>query len=533
MSKKVVLIACILAIVFASGVYATGSRQPAASASSSASVGFNATGMPIVSTPVTFSVLTMRWGDMGDSFKQNAWLVDLERRSNVRINWQAVSSNDWGVQKGILLASRSLPDIIFGNQTFNDGDIINNLEFFRPLDDLITQYMPNYSRALQELPALRNVSVFPDGKMYSFAKNLPARPMTRNHLIINKTWLDRLGLAIPTTTAEFTNVLTQFKNRDANGNGNPNDEFPLSFNGGIHVDMLNPFGITDINESMMSIKDGRLFFYPTSEEYRAAYRWLRELWVAGVIDPETFTQNWNMFNGKRLNAAAPLVGVAFEWTPDAGFGQWSDQYVAIPPLAGPDGRRYAGGDANGVFTVQRNEAEITTSNRYPEVAARWIDEFYTNEASIQNFWGAIGTVITRNADGTFSLNNPPAGTSADAWYWDQSLRDFGPKYVQASFNSRIRLDPTAGDGFKLEISKMSDPYVTEPYPDIIFTARETDELSTLGTDIASYVAQMAAKWVTEGGIDTDWDAYVRQLNAMGLQRFVQIKTDAYNRFKSR
>jgi putative aldouronate transport system substrate-binding protein len=44
---------------------------------------------------------------------------------------------------------------------------------------------------------------------------------------------------------------------------------------------------------------------------------------------------------------------------------------------------------------------------------------------------------------------------------------------------------------------------------------------------------MAAKWVTEGGIDADWDAYVRQLNAMGLQRFVQIKTDAYNRFKSR
>ena len=47
----------------------------------------------------------------------------------------------------------------------------------------------------------------------------------------------------------------------------------------------------------------------------------------------------------------------------------------------------------------------------------------------QNFWGAIGTVITKNSDGTYTLNNPPEGTSADAWYCDQSLRDFGPRYI--------------------------------------------------------------------------------------------------------
>jgi len=528
MVKKVALIACVIAIAFT----VAGCKKKT-DAGSGLGDKFNATGMPIVKEPVELTVLTMRWGDMGDSFTKNQWLIDLEKRTNVKIKWQAVSSNGWGEQRSILLASGKLPDIILGNQTFTDNEIINNLEFFRPLDALIDQYMPNYKKAMQELPALRNVSVFPDGKIYSLAKNLPARPKSRNHLIINKNWLDRLGLAVPTTVAEFTAVLREFKARDANGNGNPNDEFPVSFNGGIHIDMLNPFGITDINGTFMTVKDGNPFFYPTSPEYREAYKWLRELWVAGIIDPETFTQNWNMFNGKRLNAAAPLVGVAFEWTPDAGFGQWSDQYIAIAPLAGPDGKRYAGGDPNGIFSVQRNEAEITTFCQYPEVAARWLDEFYTNEASIQNFWGAIGTVISQNADGTYSLNDPPAGTSADAWYWDQSLRDFGPKYVQSSFNDKIKLSPASGDGFKLEIAKASDPFVMEPYPDVIYTSRETDELSTLGTDIGAYVGQMQAKWVTQGGIDADWDGYVRQLEAMGLSRFVQIRTDAYNRYKSR
>jgi putative aldouronate transport system substrate-binding protein len=494
---------------------------------------FNPSGMPIVKEPVELTVLTMRWGDMGDSFTKNQWLVDLEARSNIKIRWQVVSSSDWGEQKSILLASGLLPDIVLGNMTFNDGDIINNQEFFMPLDDLIDRYMPNYQKAMEMVPSLRSVSVFPDGKIYSLAKNLPARPKTRNHPIINKAWLDRLGLRVPATSEELTAVLKAFKNRDANGNGNPNDEYPLSFDRSIHVDMLNPFGITDINASMMSIRDGEPFFYAVSPEYRAAYKWVRELWEAGCIDTESFTQDFAMLTGKRLNASSPLVGMSFEWTHDAVFGSWSDQYTAIPPLAGPDGKRYAGGDPDGVFNVMRNEALIASSCKYPEAAARWLDEFYTSEASIQNFWGAIGTVITKNADGTYTLNDPPAGTSADAWYWEQSLRDFGPKFVEPDFNSRILLSKTGGDGLKMETSKIADPYVVEPYPNVIFTSAETEELATLGTDITNYVMQMQAQWLTRGGIDSGWDAYIRQLEVMGLERYVQIKTDAYRRYRAR
>jgi len=524
--RKAVLITCILVIALALG----GCSKNSASTTKS---GFNATGMPIFNQPTELTALTMRWGDMGDTFTKNQWLIDLEKRTNVKVKWQVVSSNDWGEQKAILLASGTLPDIIIGNQTFNDGDIINNQEYFRQLDSLIDQYMPNYKRAMQQLPALRSVSTFPDGKIYSLAKNLPARPKTRNHVIINKAWLDRLGLSVPTTLNEFTAVLRAFKTRDANGNGNANDEYPLTFQGDIHVDLLNPFGITDINEVLMTVKDGKPFFFPTSNEYKDAIKWVRQLWVEGLIDQESFTQSWSTYNGKRQNATIPLVGVAFEWTHDAAFGQWSNQYVAIAPLTGPDGKKYAGGDPDGIFNIQRNEAEITTFCKYPEAAARWLDQFYDNEASIQNFWGAIGTVISKNSDGTYSLNDPPPGTSADAWYWAESLRDFGPKYVEASFNDKIKLSPLSGDGLKWETAKMSDPYVMEPYPSVILTNKETDEVSTLITDIRAFVAQMRARWITQGGIDDEWAGYLRQLDAMGLSRYVQIRLDAYNRYKAK
>lgn len=507
------------------GDSSAGSGNPAPSDTSN----FNQEGLPIVNEPVTLKVLTMRWGNMGDTFTQNQWLKDLETNTNVKIEWQVVSSNDWGEQKSIMLASGTLPDIILGDQTFSDSDIVNNLSYFRPLDDYIDSYMPNLKAAMAETPELKKISTFPDGKIYSLPTRLPSRPKTKNQPVINKAWLDQLGLPVPDTIDDLYNVLKAFKEQDPNGNGKA-DEIPYTETG-LAPDFLNPFGITDINANSMLVKDGKPVFYPISEEYKEGLKFANKLYAEGLIDKELFTQDATMTSAKQQNADAPIVGFTNQWTPDAVFGKWSDQYAAIPPIAGPDGNRYNPGNPNGM-SFNRNELLITTSCKYPEVAARWADQFYTNEASIQNFWGAIGTVIQKNDDGTYTLMDPPAGTSADAWYWEQSLRDFGPKYVSPSFEKNIVLNPEAGDGLKLEIDKMGSEYVTTPFPNVMYTAEEFQELPTLTTDIDSYVATMRAQWVTKGGIDEGWEAYVKKLNDMGLEKLMKIRTDAYDRYMS-
>lgn len=478
-----------------------------------------------------FSVLTMRWSDMGDSFTSNQWLVDLEARTGVKINWQVVSSTDWDEQKSIMLAGGQLPDIVFGNQTFKDSDIINNLDYFLPLDDLIENHMPNYKAAMEAYPSFRTVTTFPDGKIYSLAKNLPSRPIACNQPIINRKWLENLGLEVPKTLDELTAVLRAFKEQDANGNGDPNDEFPISFAKDFHADMLNPFNISDYRANGIELMDGEVVYFPLTENYREGIKWLNSLYQEGIIDPESFTQDDQMVTGKRQNADAPLVGFTYSWTHDADFGKWSSEYAAIPPIQGPDGKTYAFGDHDGVHSIQRNEVEITTSCANPEAAAQWIDNFYDSEASIQNFWGAIGTVISKNDDGTYTLNDPPEGTSADAWYWEQSLRDFGPKFIEPGFSDKIILNPEAGDGLKLEISKLAEEFVIDPFPSVINTEEETSELSTLTKDIQDFAAQKRAQWVTAGGIDEEWDAYVEQMQRMGSDRYVQIMKDALARMQ--
>ncbi|MEK5438477.1 MULTISPECIES: extracellular solute-binding protein [Paenibacillus] len=516
----------LLAAAMVFGIAGCGGKDGNNAATSETS-SYNKEGLPIVNEPVTLKVLTVRWGSMGDTFTQNQWLKDLEKNTNVKIEWQVMSSNDWAEQKSILLASGTLPDIILGNQTFGDSDIVNNLSFFRPLDDYIEKNMPNLKAAMEETPELKKISTFPDGKIYSLPTRLPSRPKSSRQPVINKTWLDKLGLKAPETIDELYNVLKAFKEQDPNGNGKQ-DEIPFIEIGN---DLISPFGIADLNNNNMIIKDGKAIYFPVSEEFKEGLKWENKLYAEGLLDKEVFTQDDTMRSAKFQNPDAPIVGFTYQWTPDAVFGKWSDQYVTIPPIAGPDGKRYTIGNPIGM-SLNRNELLITTSSKYPEVAARWADQFYTNEASIQNFWGAIGTVIKKNDDSTYTLMDPPAGTSADAWYWDQSLRDFGPKYVSPSFEQKIVLNPESGDGLKLQLDKLGSEYVTEPFPNVMYTSDEFEELPTLTTDIDGYVNTMRAQFISKGGVDEDWDDYVKQLNKMGLEKLVKIRTDAYSRYMS-
>ena len=352
--------------------------------------------------------------------------------------------------------------------------------------------------------------------------------------------VDRLNISLDTLrperyreitrTGELENVLRAFKEQDANGNGDPNDEIP--FTGiGLGMDFLSPFGMTDVyGQRYLVNDDGTVRYAYTSEEYKEGIKWAHKLYQDGLIDNELFTQNDQIRDAKCDDPNVSRVGFCYAWSYDAIFRNWKDEYKVIAPIAGPDGQRYQQGDLNGLYSLKSNQLSITTVCKHPEVVLRWADQFYTGEASIQNFWGGLGEVTTANADGTYTLNNPPAGTSADAWYWDRSLRDFGPKYCSVEFDKKIILDPTEGDGLKVAMDAETAQYVRPCFPELKYTADEYNELSFLQADIDTYVDTTRARWVAEGGIDEEWDAYVEQLKTMGLEDMNKIYEGAYARY---
>ena len=52
---------------------------------------------------------------------------------------------------------------------------------------------------------------------------------------------------------------------------------------------------------------------------------------------------------------------------------------------------------------------------------------------MQTFYGSIPDQIQDNGDGTYDVLVPSDGSSLDTSAWSNSLRDFGPKYMNRGF----------------------------------------------------------------------------------------------------
>ncbi|MCJ7842555.1 extracellular solute-binding protein [Lederbergia sp. NSJ-179] len=478
----------------------------------------------------TYRIATVRWSDWGEDFLKG-FVEQTEKDAGISIKWDVYVNSEWGDKKSILLAGGELPDAFWGSIALGDGDIVQNQNLFIPLEDMIDKHMPNLKAAFDAEPALRALVTSPDGHIYSLPKKLPLRPIAGNQLFINQTWLDNLGLSMPDTYEDFYNVLKAFKEKDANGNGDPNDEIPYGAGNADSVfSYILPFGMTKGNDKQgyMAVKNGKPVYLPTEEAYKEGIEWMHKSYADGLIDPELFTQDDSMSDAKRKNEGVSLVGVAVGWTPDAVFGPNQDEYVPLAPLKGPDGERYVINDAE---TYARNEFMITTKAKNPEKLLKWADKFYTEDASIQTFYGSFGIGVEKNDDGTYKVLDAPEGESADTFAWVNSFRDFGPKYIGEGFNEKVTMPTDSGDGLKLLLDKEINEYAREQYPSVSFTADEIQRLNALSVDIYAYVESMQSKWVVEGGATKEWDSYISQLKQMGYDEYMEIQKKAFDRYQ--
>ena len=173
---------------------------------------------------------------------------------------------------------------------------------------------------------------------------------------------------------------------------------------------------------------------------------------------------------------------------------------------------------------------MTTKAKDPAKLLQWFDKFYTDDASIQNFYGSFGIGTEKDGD-KYKVLPPKDGKSADEFAWINSLRDFGPKYVSDDINNRVEIDQTQGDGLKLKMDQELKQYALPAYPNVTYSQEELNQLASLYVSINSYVKQQASKWVVDGGIETEWDSYLANLKNMGLDEFIKIQQDAYDRYQ--
>lgn len=491
----------------------------------------------------TFTVATVRWTDAWPTdFLESGVMKQLEEEAGVNIEWQVYYNSDWSEQKSLILASGDLPDAFLGSICLTQADLSQNKANFVELTDLISENMPNLTAVFEENPELLARAKDRNGEIYSLVKKLPLRPVCcGNSLYINQDWLDALGLETPTNTDELEQVLEAFVTQDPNGNGQ-NDEIGYTNAAGSNVlsgDLRNimfPFGtMVSREDNYMGLNsDGDPVFMPAQENYREAVKWMHELYEKGILDPEYFTQEASAATAKRQAEGGSQVGLLTGWTADAQAGPNAGQFSLLEAPAGPDGNRYVE-NASSFLDISDRELVITKNCEDPAKLLQWADLFYNDEVSLQTFYGSIPDQVQKNDDGTYEVLTPSDGSSLDTSAWSNSLRDFGPKYMNPDMYDKITIPQDSGDGIKLAEDDVNAKYVTEDHnvgmPVVPYTDEELQTITSLGTDIYSYVEAQYAHWVVDGGVDDEWDAYLEQLNTMGLDQLVECHVNAYNAYK--
>lgn len=497
-------------------------------------------GLPVVKEPITIKVVAAIDSDFPKPYSEmklvQQWCAD----TNVNVEWTLYDSASWTEKKNLMLVSGDLPDVIFGNLTENDELTYAEQGYFLPLQDLIANYTVNMKDFSERYANVYSTYYTPDGNIYRIPRIKGQEDMVfPNRMYINQTWLNKLGLDMPTDLNSFTEVLRAFKTQDPNGNGIA-DEIPLAFrtndpitsrsnfNRYMLYGFFGTFGRLDSPDHIV-LEDGKAIFTADKEEYKNALKWLRMAYEEKLIDPEAFTMDTATYKAKNT-ADANVYGVWMGWTVEETTNppeQGIIDYAMLPPLTNVNGEQIWPRFAYNISASSGN-VFITSKNKYPEATIRWLDYLWDPYFSIQMDWGIDGLGSTINEDGTWEIlgGGLRAARQAEGMAWNVATVVPQNIYDLCIYTSKVKQ-------FEADACDVYRPFAQDMYPRIYFGIEETQEMAQLFTDINSYVLKMMASFVVDGGIDEHWDEYVATLKSMGLMRYVQIYDEAYQQFISK
>ena len=542
-------------------------------------LGYNPFGLPIVQQEVTYRIISPK-NALADNYNDMLLFQNMRAQTNVNIIWENLGEESFQATRNLILAdTRNLPDAMY-HAGFSDRDIIQYsaaktiLAFDNYLD-----YMPNLKRILAEREDIRRVITAPDGHIYALPRveemGLLQYP---NLLFLNKAWVNKLsdaGLIKSANGTSFTvsitggnlaenstyeNIVLNELNIEINGSKvdgfrwdqyeailkamkdnasfltNAQNIIPMTFRfggwQGNQSDLYAAFGVPE-NIDHRTIVDNQVVFTATTQKFKQATNEIASWISKGLIEQDVFVQGEMEFLAKGKGNDQRL-GSFYWWEKETVIKpEWQADYVAIPPLISPDGQTQMIGVSNNQ-EISKGNFVVFSKAQNPEILMTWIDRFYDPVVSAQVNYGPIGIVYEEEltADGRLIQKPIPDGMTADELRLKNSPMgviylsyEQWEKNLVMEYRARLRLEI-------LEV--YAKPYVpanVTHYPNVSFTLQEINNINRYASDVYDYVFQQLTKWLLEGGVsDAEWNAYISQLNRMGLDNMMGAFQSAYERY---
>ena len=574
--KKIMTFSFVLLFLFTLIACGSSNNEPSKSLDE---LGYDPFSLPIVQQEVSYRIISPK-NALADNYNDMLLFQRMREETNVNIIWENLGEESFQATRNLILAdTRNLPDAMY-HAGFSDRDIIQYsaaktiLAFDQYLD-----YMPNLKRILEEREDIKSIITAPDGHIYALPRveemGLLQYP---NLLFINKAWVNKLSDAglirdkqgNPMTVSitggnladesTYENIVLRDLSIKINGaevNGFRWDQYeailtamkdnasflsaaqsiiPMTFRfggwQGNQSDLYAAFGVPE-NIDHRTVVDGQVVFTATTDKFKQATNEIASWISKGLIERDVFVQGEMEFLAKGKGNHQRL-GSFYWWEKETVIKpEWQDDYVAIPPLISPDGQTQMIGVSNNQ-EISKGNFVVFSKAQNPEILMTWIDRFYDPIVSAQINYGPIGVVYEEEltADGRLIQKPIPDGMTAD----ELRLKNAPMGVIYLSYEqweNNLVMEYRAR--LRLEILDVyAKPYVPDNvthYPNVSFTLQEINNINRYASDVYDYLFQQLTGWLLNGGVtDQEWNAYINQLDHMGLSNMMNAFQSAYNRF---
>jgi len=493
---------------------------------------FNAEGYPIVNEKVTLTCLVNAILHTPEDYNSIPLLQRCEETTNVHVEWTLIPEDSWEEKRGLLLASGDLTDMIASGCSDSELVRYGSDGTFLPINDYL-DYMPNLKAVLERRDWMIPLMSSPDGNMYC-CPEVNEGPWCRGTMLaLNTKWLDNVGLDMPTNVNDFYKVLKAFKEQDANGNGDPNDEIPFTYclsevgNGFCLGTFFWSFGISE-NANHLDVVDGKVEFTPLQEGYLDAIDYLHKLYSEGLIDQDGFT-NTHSQRCAYLSTYPTICGGSTIWDmgDDISDPNAKAEYAFVPAMMGPNGE-----EPNiylSRYLAYRTGWVITSACETPEIAARYIDYAYDMYNSVEYMEGEFGDRLQKTDEGYYVVADAPEGVNAQQWRRQTCPCVVGKAVFAEEYQTILRLPYTQP---KVDFQDAQyEPYADdEIWANGALTLEEAEEIATLQTAIEDYTNRIVDEWIINGNHREQFEEFKAELDNIGLPRYLEIRQAAMDRF---
>jgi len=463
----------------------------------------------------------------------------VEEATGIKVNIINIESGARDDVVATTLAGDDRPDLYLSCITKNVLSTQRDMFYDLSEEGLLETYAPQIVSDYNDMGNVWPSLTWGDGGIYSLATGWGTsyNDTACGILMINKDWLDNVGLEVPTTADEFLDALRAFRDEDANGNGDPNDEIPFGFQNGWACklwQLMDYFGLgtgpnATIKQYCFQLKDGQVVSTMDTDNFRAFMEYAATMAAEGLLDVEGFSQNSEQFGAKK---SADLHGAFFEWIPGE---EMMDSLVplvfegieGVEPIVsgyGIDGATFT----TSSFCIDAESDKVAAALHW----WNWMSKDTVTRRTATH--GEQGKGWDFNSDGTvYEITDVPYVTAngGEIMYneFQNGMSNNGPMLLPGDCDRVWEgvTNPHDGALYREKMLEAVLPYVVKEIVPSKFTSAEAEEERTfLETDLMAYIENFATTNILDGLTDAEWDAHLDALEEYGYYEWL----DWYQRY---